>query len=135
VADDLRNVRDGRYMIQGPLHFFAPLTAGAPAAGAAQVLGWWTGATVIDPIDPSAYVRIVASLGDVPQCAMHVKINKDGGTFSPYAPPTSCNCAFEKAKNLRLAAGTCAPCKTDADCTGGLRCQTAYCEKTAEVSP
>jgi hypothetical protein len=128
TADDLVNVRDGRYMIQGPLHFFSTLTAGAPAPYAAAVLGWLTGEVPVDTNDPASYVRIVATNGDVPQCAMKVKISKDGGLFSPYVPKTSCNCAFQKAKNLKVAAGTCTPCKADTDCTGGLRCQTGYCE-------
>jgi len=133
TADDLRNVRDGHYMIQGPLHFFSKLipTDGgdaAPAPSAKLVLDWLTGAVPIDTADPNSYVRIVATGGDVPQCAMKVKLDKDGGKFSPYTPPVSCSCAFEKAKNLKAAAGTCVPCTSDATCTGGTRCQTGYCE-------
>lgn len=141
LATDLLNVREGRYMIQGPLHFFSALTgtasavdggAGtpAPSAIAGRVLDWLSGAVPIDPTDTKNmnYVTTVATLGDVPQCAMRVKIAKDGGYFSPYTPPVSCHCAFEKAKSLRTSAGTCPVCMTDADCTGGLRCQTGYCE-------
>jgi len=141
LATDLLNVREGRYMIQGPLHFFSALSSTsssvdggaatpAPSAIASRVLDWLTGAVPIDPTDTKNmnYVSTVATLGDVPQCAMRVKIAKDGGNFSPYTPPVSCHCAFEKAKSLRTPAGTCPVCKTDADCTGGLRCQTGYCE-------
>jgi hypothetical protein len=149
VATDLLNVREGRYMIQGPLHFFTTASSAASTGdGGAQsadggaaspvakssvagnVLGWLTGGVPIDPADTMNmnYVTTVATLGDVPQCAMRVKIDKDGGFFSPYKPPVSCHCAFEKAKIVRTTAGTCPSCKTDADCTGGLRCQTGYCE-------
>lgn len=128
VADDLLNVREGRYMIQGPLHFFAPMTNGAPSGPAATVLNWLAGSVPIDPADTTSYVRTVASLGDVPQCAMKVRINKDGGLFSSYTPPVTCDCAFQKAKNLRVPAGSCRVCKADSDCSGGLRCQTGYCE-------
>jgi hypothetical protein len=130
TADDLKNVRDGHYMIQGPLHFFSKAdAAGQPTTvGAKPVLDWLTGAVPIDTKDPNSYVRIVATGGDVPQCAMKVKISKDGGLFSPYTPPVSCNCAFEKAKNLTPATGTCTPCTSDATCTGGTHCQTGYCE-------
>ena len=128
VVDDLINVREGRYMIQGPLHFFAPMTNGAPSGSAATVLNWLAGSVPIDPADTASYVRTVASLGDVPQCAMKVRIDKDGGLFSPYTPPVTCDCAFQKAKNLRLPAGTCRACKADSECSGGLRCQTGYCE-------
>ena len=128
IADDLLNVREGRYMIQGPLHFFSTLTAGAPSASAALVINWLTGAAPIDPSKPGSYVTTVATSGDVPQCAMKVKLDKDGGYFSPYVPPVSCHCAFQKAKNVRLPAGACPVCKADTDCSGGLKCQTGYCE-------
>jgi len=129
TADDLKNVRDGHYMIQGPLHFFSKVdAAGQPAASAKLVLDWLTGAAPIDTADPNSYVRIVATGGDVPQCAMKVKISKDGGLFSPYAPPVSCGCAFEKAKNVTWPAGVCTPCASSATCTGGTKCQFGYCE-------
>jgi hypothetical protein len=134
TTDDLFNVREGRYMIQGPLHLFAPLTAtldgGAPGPNQATslILDWLTGAVPIDPVDPGSYVRMVSTNGDVPQCAMKVRINKDGGSFAPYTPPTSCNCAFQRAKSLKIPTGTCTPCTNDATCTGGTRCQTGYCE-------
>ena len=138
IATDLKNVRDGHYMIQGPLHFFVPLvaTAGgapAPAANAKLVIDWLTGAVPIDPTDTQniKYVNTVALGGDVPQCAMKVKIDKDGGKFSPYHPQVSCTCAFEAAKLVQSAPGTCTThCTSDADCTTvpGTRCQTGYCE-------
>jgi hypothetical protein len=133
IATDLKNVRDGHYMIQGPLHLFSPLTAGQPAANAKLVLNWLTGAVPIDPTDTMNvnYVNTVAVGGDVPQCAMKVKIDKDGGQFSPYHPPVSCTCAFEAAKLVTSAAGTCTThCTSDADCAKvpGTSCQTGYCE-------
>jgi hypothetical protein len=136
TSTDLKNVRDGHYMIQGPLHFFSPLIATdggapAPAPNAKLVLDWLTGAVPIDPANPYSYVNTVAVGGDVPQCAMKVKIDKDGGLFSPYHPPVSCTCAFEAAKLVKSAAGTCTThCTSDADCATvpGTRCQTGYCE-------
>ncbi len=129
TADDLRNVRDGHYMIQGPLHFFSKLdSTNQPAASAKLVLDWLTGAAPIDTADPYSYVRIVSTNGDVPQCAMKVKLDKDGGKFSPFTPPVSCGCAFDKAKNVKFAAGTCATCTSDATCAGGTHCQFGYCE-------
>jgi len=56
---------------------------------------------------------------NVPQCAMKVKIDKDGGQFSPYHAPVSCTCAFEAAKLVTSAAGTCTiHCTKDTDCNG-----------------
>ena len=130
-AVDKRNVRDGHYAVQGPVHLFTPLSAGQPTATAQQVLDWLTGAKAIDPADVANtnYVATVASLGNVPPCAMKVQLDKDGGNFSPYTPPTSCNCFFEKsaAKLVSDPAG-CVACTTNAQCSGGKRCQTGYCE-------
>jgi hypothetical protein len=142
IATDLRNVRDGRYMIQGPLHFFSQrLNAagvadpnGATSPVAKLVLDWLTGAVPIDPSKPGRYVTTVATLGDVPQCAMKVQISKEGGSFSPKIPNPSCHCAFEIAKSLRSPASTglCSPCTvadaSDPCSAAGLRCQTGYCE-------
>jgi hypothetical protein len=147
LATDLLNVREGRYMIQGPLHFFSSLTstassldggassadggAGAPSSIASHVLDWLTGTVPIDSTDTKNmnYVTTVATLGDVPQCAMRVKIDKDGGHFSPYTPTVSCHCAFEKAKSLRTSGRCSTTCSSDAECAAsGLRCQTGYCE-------
>jgi len=130
-AVDKRNVREGRYVIQGPLHFFTALAAGQPAVNAKQVIDWLTGNKPIDPTDANNtnYITTVASLGDVPQCAMKVQIDKDGGLFSPFTPAVSCNCFFEKAVSLVSAAPTgCVACTSDDGCAGGKRCQTGYCE-------
>jgi hypothetical protein len=129
TSTDLKNVRDGHYMIQGPLHLFSKMTGTplAPAPNAKLVLDWLTGTVPIDPADPTSYVRTVALAGDVPQCAMKVKLDKDGGLFSPFTPPVTCNCAFEKVASPRTSAA-CKACTTNTDCTAGTTCQTGYCE-------
>jgi len=128
---DKKNVRDGHYVIQGPLHFFSALTNGAPSTTAKQVLDWLTGAKPIDPTDTSntGYTTTVAVAGDVPQCAMKVQISTDGGLFSPFTPPVSCGCFFTKVVNkLSTAPAGCVACTSDSGCTGGKRCQTGFCE-------
>ena len=128
---DKKNVRDGHYVIQGPVHFFTGLTNGQPTATAKKVLDWLTGTVPIDASDTTntGYISTVALAGDVPQCAMKVKINKDGGLFSPSTPTTSCNCFFDKTvtKSSTPPAG-CVACTSDSQCTGGKHCQTGYCE-------
>ena len=135
TADDLLNVREGRYMIQGPVHLFAKLSnvtdggTPAPSAAIARVLGWLTGSDPIRPTDPSSYVSTIATNGAVPQCAMKVKLDKDGGYFSPYTPPVPCNCAFARAKSLPVASGACKPCGSDPTlCPAGTTCNFGYCE-------
>jgi hypothetical protein len=131
TAVDKKNVRDGHYVIQGPVHFFTALTAGQPSATAQKVINWVTGASPIDTADTNntSYISTVASLGDVPQCAMKVKINKDGGLFSPSTPTMSCGCFFTKAVNkLTADPAGCVACTSSSTCTGGKTCQTGYCE-------
>lgn len=128
---DKKNVRDGHYVIQGPVHFFSALTNGAPSTTAKQVLDWITGAKPIDPLDTNntGYTTTVAVAGDVPQCAMKVQISTDGGQFSPFTPPVSCGCFFTKVVNkLSTAPAGCVACTSDSGCTGGKRCQTGFCE-------
>jgi hypothetical protein len=128
---DKKNVRDGHYMIQGPLHFFSTLTNGAPSTPAKQILDWITGAVPIDPSDTNNtdYITTVAGAGDVPQCAMKVKNSSDGGKFSHFTPSVACNCFFDKVVNkLSTAPAGCVACTSDSGCTGGKRCQTGYCE-------
>ena len=130
-AVDKKNVRDGHYVIQGPLHFFTALTAGQPSAAAKPVLDWLTGAVPIDSTDTSNtnYISTVARLGDVPQCAMKVQLDKDGGNFSPFTPVVSCNCFFDKAvTQAATPPAGCVACTTNANCTGGKTCQTGFCE-------
>ena len=125
---DKRNVRNGHYVIQGPLHFYVPLTAGQPAPLTKKVLDWITGAVPLDATKPNGYVDLVALAGDVPDCAMKVQqLCGDGGYFSSYTPPVSCGCYFENA-----ATGTsspdCVPCVDSSTCSPGKTCQTGYCE-------
>jgi hypothetical protein len=132
-AVDKKNVRDGHYVIQGPLHLFTAVTAPKQpsATQAKQVLDWLTGAAPIDPTDTSntSYTSTVARLGDVPQCAMKVQLDKDGGNFSPFKPAVSCNCFFDKAVTQSATAPAgCVACTSDVNCTGGKTCQTGFCE-------
>jgi hypothetical protein len=132
-AVDKKNVRDGHYVIQGPLHLFTSVTGSKQpsATRAKQVLDWLTGAAPIDPTDTSNtnYTSTVARLGDIPQCAMRVQLDKDGGSFSPFKPTVSCNCFFDKAVTQSATAPAgCVECTSDANCTGGKTCQTGFCE-------
>ena len=126
-ALDKKNVRDGHYMIQGPLHFFTTLTNGQPSSKAKQILDFLQGNTRIDPSNANAYIDAVTAAGAVPNCAMKVTRDVDGGYLCSYTPPVSCGCYFEATASSTSPIG-CKPCTTSADCTGGTTCQTGYCE-------
>ena len=124
---DKKNVRDGHYMIQGPLHFFTTLAGGQPTAQAKQMLDWLQGNTLLDPAKPNSYIDLVTAAGAVPSCAMKVRRDVDGGYLMPYKPAVSCGCYFESVATQTTPAG-CVPCTDDTVCTGGTTCQTGYCE-------
>jgi ABC-type phosphate transport system substrate-binding protein len=126
-ALDMINVRDGHYMIQGPLHFFTTLTNGAPSTTAQKMLGWLQGTTPIDPSKPSAYIDAVTAAGAVPDCAMKVARKVDGGYLTSYKPAVSCGCYFETVAT-KTTPTSCKPCTANTDCATGTTCQTGYCE-------
>ena len=126
-ALDKKNVRDGHYVIQGPLHFFTTLTNGQPSAKAKQILDWLQGIAPLDASNPHAYIDAVTAAGAVPDCAMKVGRDVDGGYLYKYTPAVSCGCYFEAAATLTSPAG-CTPCTSSATCPTGTSCQTGYCE-------
>jgi ABC-type phosphate transport system substrate-binding protein len=126
-AFDKRNVRDGHYMIQGPLRFFTALTAGQPAVQAKKMIDYLQGNAVLDPANPNAYIDLVSAAGAVPDCAMKVRRDVDGGYLTHYKPAVSCGCYFESVATKTTPA-TCKPCASTSDCAGGTTCQTGYCE-------
>ena len=142
---DRRNVRDGHYFMWMPLHVLSRTSAGDPVAVAN---------TALDPSGnkkadrdasvkrlvfvmvnrqqaPMPSVDLFGALkrtGNVPQCAMHVRRAKEGAPLEPYAPPISCDCAFEAA----LPGTTkpeCSPCKDSSQCTSARpTCSFGFCE-------
>jgi len=126
-ALDKRNVRDGHYMIQGPVHFFTTLTGSQPAPQAKQMLDYLQGHVGLDPANPYAYIDLVTAAGAVPDCAMKVRRDVDGGYLMHYQPAVSCGCYFETAATKTTPAN-CKPCTSSSECTAGTTCQTGYCE-------
>src|SRR5262245_46644156 len=110
-ATDKRNVRDGHYMIQGPLHLITRAMGGQPSdANAKKIIDWLQGTAAVDPANPNTFIDIIAAAGNVPQCAMQVKRDTDGGLFSVYKPAVSCGCYFESKVTGKTPA-TCTACK------------------------
>jgi hypothetical protein len=129
---DRRMVRDGHYMVQGPLHMVA--LAGAdnvPVQPMAQRFVNWMlqkpGLPGEAPL-PFNIVDVFAESGVVPACAMRVVRYADGGPFSPYRDSQPCGCYFEsQATGVAVPCG-CKPCKGQDDCTGAQVCSYGFCE-------
>lgn len=121
---DKQNVRDGHYLPWSPTpYIFVDDGTGHPSdATAKRVVSLLFGETV--EADVNGLVHVVDS-GLVPQCAMKVKREFDGGDLSLFDPPEPCGCFFEA--HVPQGATTCAPCTDDGPCGGG-KCRFGYCE-------
>ena len=129
TATDKRNVRDGHYMIQGPLHLIAKTSGGAASdAVAKKAIDWLQGTVPVDPANPKSYIDVVAKAGNVPQCAMKVKRDSDGGLLKPYTPAKPCGCYYETVVTGVATPPGCSVCADDTACSGGKKCNYGFCE-------
>jgi hypothetical protein len=129
---DRRNVRDGHYTIQGPLHMIARVGAdNVPSSPMAQrFINWMQGKPGMPGEDPLPFniLDIFATTGVVPQCAMKVIRASECGPFKPYKDAAPCGCYFESKATGVAIPGGCTPCTSAADCSGGRMCSFGFCE-------
>ncbi len=136
---DKQNLRDGHYTLWSPtvyiakvdannvptntaVHYLIDLVLGNPAAPP-------PGGTAIDGLAP------VVKVGLVPECAMKVTRNADGGDLSPFTPAGDCTCYY--LSKITGATGTpagCTACTMDAMCGAG-KCNHGFCEPDTTVGP
>jgi hypothetical protein len=142
---DRRNVRDGHYFMWMPLHVLARTSGSDPVAvqnvtldpngskkaardAAVKRLVFVMVGRQQAPVPSVDLFGALKRNGIVPQCAMKVRRAKEGAPLESYAPPVSCDCAFEAA----LPGTTrpeCRPCKDSSECSSGkATCSFGYCE-------
>jgi hypothetical protein len=127
---DKKNTRDGHYVIWGPEHFFAAYdktTKAITNANAAKFLGWLNGTLTTAAFN---YIDVEARSGVVPQCAMKVSRDTDGGFLKPFTPTKPCGCYFESVATKTATPPGCTPCGgADAGtCPVGTTCSNNFCE-------
>jgi hypothetical protein len=132
ITTDRRNVRDGHYVVQGPLHMVARAGAdNVPTSPMAQrFVNWMQGKPGMPGEAPLPFniIEVFAKTGVVPQCAMRVIRDKECGAFKPYRDPAPCGCYFEsQATGIAVPSG-CTVCETNVECTGGQICSFGFCE-------
>lgn len=144
TARDKRNLRDGHYVPWGYTEYLLAVDdSGEPVVGnAARLLAMVTGvpetrlrsAPNVTPAFDVDALEIVATNGLVPECAMTVQRELDGGELSLYEPPAPCGCFFETVQDPSLRTNppsdwlqTCPPCSEGSDCDAGS-CRRGYCE-------
>jgi hypothetical protein len=127
-AFDKRNVRDGHYVVWGPEHFFAAGTDAAHLTNtkAANLIGWINGTTATTAFN---YLDVEGTANVIPQCAMKVKRNQDGGNVQPYTPAAPCGCYWESVATKTMTPPGCTACAMDSDCASmNKKCSNKFCE-------
>jgi hypothetical protein len=126
---DKKNVRDGHYVVWGPEHFFATYDATTKMITnpkAAKFIGMINGTVATTAFN---YIDIEGKAGVVPQCAMKVSRDQDGGFLKPYTPAAPCGCYYESVVTKTPTPPGCTACPNgDGDCTGGKKCFNKFCE-------
>jgi hypothetical protein len=142
-AFDKRNVREGRYLIWGPLHFITAVSGGVPvsssdsgnAAANAAVKSLIELVTLDPSLTDSEAEQSIAAAAEadvVSDCAMRVQ-RAGEVTVNPveysYAPPEgSCGCYWESKTSTAAPAG-CTTCTTSTTCPStNPVCRYGYCE-------
>lgn len=132
---DKINVREGRYAIWGPLHFFVNVDeAGTPVPAAGNPEGSFVAETIrllthegLDADTNEAILRAEVSAYTVPICAMKVTRTSEIGDPIPFEPEEPCGCFFESLTGS--ASDSCTTCSSDDDCGGSTpTCRFGYCE-------
>ena len=128
--DDMKNVRDGHYVIWGPLHFFVRASNKNPTNPlATAVVNYLTGFRPL-PNEKFAFtmVGLQATGGLIPRCAMRVDRTTELGDLKPYSADFPCGCYFEQV--VTGEAKGCKPCSSNADCDASSEvCSFDFCER------
>jgi hypothetical protein len=122
---DKQNVRDGHYVPWSPTPYLYEQSGatGQPLdPTVARPVNLIFGKSVEADVNG---LKAATDSGLIPQCAMKVKRDFDGGDLSLFSPPEPCGCFFEK--NVPQGSTACTVCTDDGPCGGG-KCRFGYCE-------
>ncbi|MCK6586875.1 MAG: hypothetical protein L6Q76_04745, partial [Polyangiaceae bacterium] len=128
--EDKKNVRDGHYVIWGPLHFYVKASNKNPINPlATDVVNYLTGFRPL-PNEKFAFtmVSLQATGSLIPRCAMNVDRTTELGDLKPYKTDYPCGCFFDKV--VTGEAKGCKPCASDAECDPASEvCSFDFCER------
>jgi ABC-type phosphate transport system substrate-binding protein len=124
-SNEKQNVRDGHYLIWGPVHLLATVDGTHRPSNplAAQIVSYILG--TLTPPAGLDLVALEASRHIVPQCAMRVTRAQELGPLTDYTPTEPCGCYYEKLAN---GATACTPCVGNNECGATEICTYGYCE-------
>jgi hypothetical protein len=126
TSHDKKNIRDGHYTVWSPtvwMNKIDPTTHTPVNPDAQYVIDMIAGKQVTPApnFDPNVNV---ARVGLVPDCAMRVARDFDGGPLRLYRPAESCTCTYEAT----VETTSCATCDASNPCATGV-CRAGYCEE------
>jgi hypothetical protein len=131
TANDKINIREGRYWLWNPHHFYARLDAQGQIADP-NTKRWVEYLTEKTPLpDGLSYLDVQAELGLVPACAMKVTRSEDVGPLVSFQPDEPCGCYFETKVTGETPEGcrACASEGEDPTCPSDAPvCRHGYCE-------
>jgi hypothetical protein len=123
---DKRNVRDGHYFPWSPTVWLTHVgDDGKPTSKNAEHLIDLILGNDIEPAPDFEPLASVVSVGLVPECAMSVTRDEEGGPLKKYTPTEPCSCYFEKS--VPEGSTACTTCDGDNPCKTG-KCRHGYCE-------
>ena len=128
---DRRNVRDGHYVLWGPLHIFNRSTVSTNAGNVIKFLSLAMAPQLANQTEAesmSALIGVTARGSLVPACAMRVQRTSEGGALSTLLPQHACGCRYETELGIDAA---CTTCDVDTDCQSpdAPRCNYGFCEQ------
>jgi len=125
TARDKQNVRDGHYTVWSPTIWMDTTdTSGAPVNANARYVTELIAGRTVTPDPGFSMIDIIAAVGLVPDCAMGVSRQFEGGPLSIYKPAASCVCKYESL----VSTSSCATCTVGgAPCATGT-CRAGFCE-------
>jgi len=124
TSRDKRNVRDGHYTVWSPTEWLQKVDGGgAPVNAHADYFIRLVSSQLVSPEANFDPVPNIVGVGLVPDCAMRVKREFDGGNLSLYTPATSCTCKFEALTDV----SSCQTCANGETCSSGV-CRAGFCE-------
>lgn len=122
---DKKNVRDGHYTVWSPTVWmdYIDATSGDPVKPDTRYVIDLISGQDVTPAPNFDANEVIARVGLVPDCAMRVTRDFEGGPLRRYTPATSCTCKFESIVDA-TACDTC----TDT-CPGTKVCRQGFCEE------
>lgn len=119
---DKQNVRDGHYLPWAPTPYAFKTSS---SSNARRFFDLVMGRRTVPDVDGLA--SVVAG-GLVPECAMKVMRDKEGGDLSLYDDPEPCHCYFETNVTKGSKPPTCIACDETTPCASGTFCRKGFCE-------